>query len=33
MKKRVHNSEEEEFETAMKQIHKIASLRINDLTF
>ncbi|MDA9674326.1 2-oxo-4-hydroxy-4-carboxy-5-ureidoimidazoline decarboxylase [Alphaproteobacteria bacterium] len=33
MKKRVHNSEEEEFETAMKQIHKIASLRIKDLTF
>ena len=33
MKKRVHNSKEEEFETAMKQIHKIASLRINDLTF
>ena len=33
MKKRVHNSEEEEFDTAMKQIHKIASLRINDLTY
>ena len=33
MKKRVHNSEEEEFETAMKEIHKIASLRINDLTY
>ena len=33
MKKRVHNSKEEEFETAMKEIHKIASLRINDLTY
>ena len=33
MKKRVYNSKEEEFETAMKEIHKIASLRINDLTY
>ena len=33
MKKRVFNSKEDEFQTAIKEIHKIASLRINDLTF
>ena len=32
MKKRVNNHKEEEFVTAIKEIHKIARLRINDLT-
>ena len=32
MKKRVNNNYEEEFITAIKEIHKIARLRINDLT-
>ena len=33
MKKRVKNSQEEEFKTAISEIHKIAKLRINDLTY
>ena len=33
MKKRVNNHKEEEFVTAIKEIHKIARLRINDLTY
>ena len=33
MKKRVKNSQEEEFQTAISEIHKIAELRIKDLTY
>ena len=33
MKKRVDSSKEEEFETAMKEVHKIAKLRIYDLNY
>ena len=33
MKKRVNNTKEQEFETAMIEIHKIAKLRIYDLNF
>ena len=33
MKKRVNSNKEEEFETAMKEIHKIAKLRIYDLNY
>ena len=33
MKKRVNNSKSEEFETAINEIHKIAQLRIKDLTY
>ena len=33
MKKRVENKQEEEFQTAISEIHKIAKLRINDLTY
>ena len=33
MKKRVNNSKSEEFKTAMNEIHKIAQLRIKDLTY
>ena len=33
IKKRVKNSQEEEFKTAISEIHKIAKLRINDLTY
>ncbi|MDB4238785.1 2-oxo-4-hydroxy-4-carboxy-5-ureidoimidazoline decarboxylase [Alphaproteobacteria bacterium] len=33
MKKRVDSSREEEFETAMKEVHKIAKLRIYDLNY
>ena len=33
MKKRVNNSKTEEFETAISEIHKIAGLRIKDLTY
>ena len=32
IKKRVKNSQEEEFQTAISEIHKIAQIRINDLT-
>ena len=33
MKKRVNNSKSEEFKTAINEIHKIAQLRIKDLTY
>lgn len=33
MKIRVNNSKSEEFETAINEIHKIARLRIIDLTY
>ena len=33
MKKRVNNCKSEEFETAINEIHKIAQLRIKDLTY
>ena len=33
MKKRVKNNQEEEFNTAISEVHKIAKLRINDLTY
>ena len=33
MKKRVNSTKEEEFETAMNEIHKIAKLRIYDLNY
>ena len=33
MQKRVFNSKTEEFETAISEIHKIAGLRIKDLTY
>ena len=33
MEKRVNNTQEEEFETAMIEIHKIAKLRIYDLNY
>jgi len=33
MQKRVNNARTEEFETAMSEIHKIAKLRIKDLTY
>ncbi len=33
MQKRVKNSKTEEFETAISEIHKIAGLRIKDLTY
>ena len=33
MKKRVNNLKSEEFETAINEIHKIAQLRIKDLTY
>ena len=33
MKKRLDSSKEEEFETAMKEVHKIAKLRIYDLNY
>ena len=33
IKKRVKNSQEEEFKTAIGEIHKIAKLRIKDLTY
>ena len=33
IKKRVENKQEEEFQTAISEIHKIAKLRINDLTY
>ncbi len=33
MQKRVNNTKTEEFETAISEIHKIAKLRINDLTY
>ena len=33
MKERVKNSQEEEFKTAIGEIHKIAKLRIKDLTY
>ena len=33
MKERVNNSKIEEFETAINEIHKIAQLRIKDLTY
>ena len=33
MQKRVNNNKTEEFETAISQIHKIAGLRIKDLTY
>ena len=33
MKKRVENKQEEEFQTAISEIHKIAKLRINDLIY
>jgi len=33
MKKRVENNQEEEFQAAISEIHKIAKLRINDLTY
>ena len=33
MKKRVNNTKTEEFETAISEIHKIAELRIKDLTY
>ena len=33
MKKRIENNQEEEFQTAISEIHKIAELRINDLTY
>ena len=33
MQKRVNNSKTKEFETAISEIHKIAELRIKDLTY
>ena len=33
MKKRIKNNQEEEFNTAISEVHKIAKLRINDLTY
>ena len=33
MQKRVNNTKTEEFETAISEIHKIAELRIKDLTY
>ena len=33
MKKRIKNNLEEEFNTAISEVHKIAKLRINDLTY
>ena len=33
MEKRVNNTQEEEFDTAMIEIHKIAKLRIYDLNY
>ena len=33
MQKRVNNTKSEEFETAISEIHKIAELRIKDLTY
>ncbi len=33
MRKRIKNHKEEEFKTAISEIHKIAKLRINDLTY
>ena len=33
MQKRVENNQEEEFQTAISEIHKIAKLRINDLIY
>ena len=33
MKKRVNNSKSKEFETAIYEIHKIAKLRIQDLSY
>ena len=33
MQKRVNNTKSEEFETAISEIHKIAKLRIKDLTY
>ena len=33
MKKRINNTKTEEFETAISEIHKIAELRIKDLTY
>ena len=33
MKKRIKNNQEEEFHTAISEVHKIAKLRINDFTY
>ncbi len=33
MKKRIKNNQEEEFNTAISEVHKIAKLRIDDLTY
>ena len=33
MKKRIKNNQEEEFNTAISEVHKIAKLRINDFTY